>query len=71
MLRAPEYPESHNLNGLIYEAHLDYEAAIHSYELAREAINISCSTFSKSYLGDVSNNLARSLAMVNLFSCFF
>ncbi|KAK1259806.1 hypothetical protein QJS04_geneDACA001423 [Acorus gramineus] len=59
--RAPNFPESHNLRGLLYEARSDYESAIVSYRQARFAISISLSTAEKSHLSDVSFNLARSL----------
>ncbi|KAL4333634.1 hypothetical protein GQ457_07G027760 [Hibiscus cannabinus] len=59
--RAPHYHESHNLNGLVLEARLHFQAAIASYRLARLAINISLGTVPKSHLKDISTNLARSL----------
>ncbi|KAK1306290.1 hypothetical protein QJS10_CPA10g00001 [Acorus calamus] len=59
--RAPNFPESHNLRGLLYEARSDYESAIVAYRQARFAISISLSTAEKSHLIDVSFNLARSL----------
>ncbi|KAF5747268.1 tetratricopeptide repeat protein 37-like [Tripterygium wilfordii] len=59
--RAPQHPESHNLNGLVCEARFEYQAAIASYRLARCAITHSPGTSSKSYLRDIAANLARAL----------
>ncbi|GMI82416.1 wax restorer [Hibiscus trionum] len=60
--RAPHYHESHNLNGLVHEARLHFQAAVASYRLARHAINFSLGTVLKSHLKDISTNLARSLS---------
>ncbi|KAK8580743.1 hypothetical protein V6N12_070998 [Hibiscus sabdariffa] len=60
--RAPHYHESHNLNGLVHEARLHFEAAVASYRLARHAINFSLGTVLKSHLKDITTNLARSLS---------
>ncbi|KAJ4836894.1 hypothetical protein Tsubulata_037363 [Turnera subulata] len=60
--RAPHYPESHNLNGLVCEARSDYQAAITSYQLARSAINISSGDATNSHLQDITVNLARALS---------
>ncbi|KAG4199923.1 hypothetical protein ERO13_A05G177300v2 [Gossypium hirsutum] len=60
--RAPHYHESHNLNGLVHEARMQFQTAIASYRLARYAINISLGTVLKSHLKDISTNLARSLS---------
>ncbi|KAK2988160.1 hypothetical protein RJ640_020642, partial [Escallonia rubra] len=59
--RAPQRPESHNLNGLVSEARLDYQSAAASYRLAHSAISISAGKVPKSHLRDISINLARSL----------
>ncbi|GAV65799.1 TPR_1 domain-containing protein/TPR_11 domain-containing protein [Cephalotus follicularis] len=59
--RAPHYPESHNLKGLVCEARFDYQAANASYRLARCTISISSETVPKSCFQDISINLARSL----------
>ncbi|PKA60385.1 putative UDP-N-acetylglucosamine--peptide N-acetylglucosaminyltransferase SEC [Apostasia shenzhenica] len=61
--RAPHYPESYNLNGLIYESRSDYECAIASYQLARCALKIAAlsEVALKSYATSVSVNLARAL----------
>ncbi|XP_077215961.1 tetratricopeptide repeat (TPR)-like superfamily protein isoform X2 [Tasmannia lanceolata] len=59
--RAPQYPESHNLNGLVCEAQSNYESAIAAYKRARCAISIFARTAPKSYITDVTVNLARSL----------
>ncbi|XP_015574671.1 tetratricopeptide repeat protein SKI3 isoform X1 [Ricinus communis] len=63
VLRAPHYPESHNLKGLVCEARSDYQAAVVSYRFARCAINISSGNASKSHFRDIAVNLARSLCM--------
>lgn len=55
---APQYPESHNLLGLVCEARHDYSSATTSYKLARCAVNTS-NDISK--VLDISINLARSL----------
>ncbi|KAI3757028.1 hypothetical protein L6452_04561 [Arctium lappa] len=57
--RAPQYPESHNLLGLVCEARHDYLSAATSYRLARCAVNTSFGDTTK--LLDISINLARSL----------
>ncbi|KVI07563.1 Tetratricopeptide-like helical, partial [Cynara cardunculus var. scolymus] len=57
--RAPQYPESHNLLGLVCEARHDYQSATTSYRLARCAMNTSFGDTTK--LLDISINLARSL----------
>nr|GMD85852.1 tetratricopeptide repeat protein SKI3 [Ipomoea batatas] len=59
--RAPCYPESHNLKGLVCEARHDYQSAIASYRLARYAAGIFDEKESKTYLNRISSNLARSL----------
>lgn len=57
---APHYPESHNLNGLVCESRTDYQSAITSFRLARFALR-SSEKHSKTFLKDISVNLARSL----------
>ncbi|KAM7253000.1 hypothetical protein ACFE04_025618 [Oxalis oulophora] len=59
--RAPNYPESHNLNGLACEARNEYQAAVASYRLAHCAISISSADVPKSHVLDISVNLIRSL----------
>ncbi|XP_071710201.1 tetratricopeptide repeat protein SKI3 isoform X2 [Rutidosis leptorrhynchoides] len=54
---APQYPESHNLLGLVYEARCDYLSAITFYKLARCALKTSSGDSQK--LNDISINLAR------------
>lgn len=61
--RAPQYPESHNLKGLVCEARSDYECAVASYRLARLAARVFAGELSKSYLADISVNLTRSLCL--------
>ena len=68
--KAPHYPETHNLHGLVCEARSEYQAAITSFRLARCAI-ISSGDTSKSCLQDIAVNLARSLSKVNLYFCLF
>ncbi|KAF7829441.1 tetratricopeptide repeat protein SKI3 isoform X1 [Senna tora] len=60
--RSPQYPESHNLNGLVFEARKDYLSAAASYRFARHAIDISSQNFPNTQIRDVSINLARSLS---------
>ncbi|XP_062095630.1 tetratricopeptide repeat protein SKI3-like [Humulus lupulus] len=59
--RAPYYPESHNLKGLVCEARFEYQTAATSYRLALCALTNLSAGFSKSQIRDVSINLARSL----------
>ncbi|XP_058220446.1 tetratricopeptide repeat protein SKI3 isoform X2 [Rhododendron vialii] len=59
--RAPYYSESHNMKGLVCEARLDYQTASASFRLARCADSSFAGKVSKSHIGDVSINLARSL----------
>ncbi|KAI3938059.1 hypothetical protein MKW98_018615 [Papaver atlanticum] len=61
--RAPQCPESHNLNGLVHEARSDYQSAIACYRLARYAINCSVRKTPESHLSDISANLARAYYM--------
>ncbi|PKI54726.1 hypothetical protein CRG98_024926 [Punica granatum] len=60
--RAPNYPESHNLKGLIFEARRDYQSAVASYRAARHAISRLSGTCPESCMRDVTVNLARSLS---------
>ncbi|KAJ0024743.1 hypothetical protein Pint_09139 [Pistacia integerrima] len=60
--RAPHYPESHNMYGLVCEARFDYRAAAAAYRLARSAISSASGTVQKSHFQDISINLARSLS---------
>uniref|UniRef100_A0A1D1Y0Z0 Tetratricopeptide repeat protein 37 n=1 Tax=Anthurium amnicola TaxID=1678845 RepID=A0A1D1Y0Z0_9ARAE len=59
--RAPYYPESHNLKGLVCEARSDYCSAIAAYRNAQYALNFFCKSAPKSQVADISLNLARSL----------
>ncbi|KAK4753087.1 hypothetical protein SAY87_021885 [Trapa incisa] len=59
--RAPYYPESHNLKGLIFEARHDYQSAAASYRVARHAICRLSGALPQTCLTDVTVNLARSL----------
>ncbi|KAJ4965925.1 hypothetical protein NE237_017774 [Protea cynaroides] len=59
--RAPHYPESHNLHGLVCEARSDYQFAVAAYRLARLTICTSTSMAPDSLFCDISMNLARSL----------
>lgn len=68
--RAPHYPESYNLNGLVYEARHDYKTAAVFYRLAQCAI-CALGRGSNSSLRDISTNLARSLCKVNMFFLVF
>ncbi|KAF9626718.1 hypothetical protein IFM89_038892 [Coptis chinensis] len=61
--RAPHFPESHNLNGLLSEARFDYQSAIAAYRLARCAINGFGRAAPNSHLADISVNLARALCL--------
>ncbi|KAL5225280.1 hypothetical protein ABZP36_011919 [Zizania latifolia] len=66
--RAPHYPESHNINGLVSEVRSDFQSAIASYQQARFALNMMCNskTDNKYRIADVSVNLARSLCKAGL-----
>ncbi|XP_051140393.1 tetratricopeptide repeat protein SKI3 [Andrographis paniculata] len=66
--RVPQYPESHNLAGLVCESRSDYESAITSYRLARCALVSFADESSESHLLDISINLARSLCMAGKVS---
>ncbi|XP_021867566.2 tetratricopeptide repeat protein SKI3 [Spinacia oleracea] len=58
---APWYPESHNLNGLVYEGRQDFQSAVASYKLARYALKTSTFHLPHSHFSDLSVNLARAL----------
>ncbi|GFZ10585.1 tetratricopeptide repeat (TPR)-like superfamily protein [Actinidia rufa] len=59
--RAPNYPESHNMNGLVCEARFDYQTAAGAYRLALCAATTFAGKVPKSHIRDISINLARSL----------
>ncbi|KAK6939145.1 hypothetical protein RJ641_032653 [Dillenia turbinata] len=65
--RAPHYPETHNLNGLISEAHFNFRSAAAYYRLARHATSTFTGSVPKSNLRDISINLARSLCLAGSF----
>lgn len=67
--RAPHYPESHNLNGLISEVRLDFQSAITFYLQARFALGM-CNSKSdnRPAFADVSVNLARALCKVRVLT---
>ncbi|CAM0956281.1 unnamed protein product [Alopecurus aequalis] len=66
--RAPHYPESHNINGLVSEVRSDFQSAITSYQQAKFALDMVNSTkLDDRYpFVDVSVNLARSLCKAGL-----
>ncbi|XP_066384394.1 tetratricopeptide repeat protein SKI3-like isoform X2 [Miscanthus floridulus] len=66
--RAPHYPESHNLNGLISEVRLDFQSAITFYLQARFALGMMYNSKSdnRQAFADVSVNLARALCKAGL-----
>ncbi|XP_038898489.1 tetratricopeptide repeat protein SKI3 isoform X3 [Benincasa hispida] len=64
---APCYPESYNLNGLAFEAQLDYQSAVAAYRLAYLTISHFSDRVPRSHVRDISINLARSLCMVGNF----
>lgn len=66
--RAPHYPESHNINGLISEMRLDFQSAITFYQQARFALGIiyNSNTDNTHAFADISVNLARSLCKAGL-----
>uniref|UniRef100_A0A6V7QSG7 Tetratricopeptide repeat protein SKI3 n=1 Tax=Ananas comosus var. bracteatus TaxID=296719 RepID=A0A6V7QSG7_ANACO len=66
--RAPHYPESHNLNGLVCEAQSDYQSAVTAYRHAKCALAIMPNSKAdiNSHLADVSFNLVRSLCKAGL-----
>ena len=66
--RAPHYPESHNINGLVSEVRSDFQSAIRFYQQARSALGMMNNSKSdnKDAFADVSVNLARSLYKVTV-----
>ncbi|PUZ40261.1 hypothetical protein GQ55_9G410100 [Panicum hallii var. hallii] len=66
--RAPHYPESHNINGLVSEVRSDFQSAIRFYQQARSALGMMKNSKSdnKYVFADVSVNLARSLYKAGL-----
>ncbi|CAH8370910.1 unnamed protein product [Eruca vesicaria subsp. sativa] len=60
--RTPDYPESHNLHGLVCEARQNYHTAIASYRLALAAMSVCPDNSVKSHAGKISINLVRSLS---------
>lgn len=66
--RAPHYPESHNINGLVSEVRSDFQSAITYYQQAKFALHmIHSSKLDNKYpFVDVSVNLARSLCKAGL-----
>ena len=68
--RAPHYPESHNINGLVSEVRSDFQSAITSYQHAKFALGMMRrSKLDNRYpFVDVSVNLARSLCKVRILS---
>ncbi|PWA55302.1 tetratricopeptide repeat (TPR)-like superfamily protein [Artemisia annua] len=61
---APQYPECHNLLGLVCEARCNYLSAITSYKVARGAVIASSGDAQK--LLDISVNLARAFCKAGL-----
>ncbi|CAM8996200.1 unnamed protein product [Rhodiola kirilowii] len=61
VLHAPQNPESHNLNGLVLEAHENYTSAAESFRLARFSLLTCSENLSKLHIRDITTNLARSL----------
>ncbi|KAG9455553.1 hypothetical protein H6P81_000061 [Aristolochia fimbriata] len=61
--QVPHYPESHNLNGLVYEARGEYQSAISVYRLAQYAYRCFSGSEQMSGVADASFNLARSLCV--------
>lgn len=66
--RAPHYPESHNINGLVAEVRSDFQSAITSYQQAKFALEMmrSSKLDNRYPFVDVSLNLARSLCKAGL-----
>ncbi|XP_050376108.1 tetratricopeptide repeat protein SKI3 [Argentina anserina] len=60
--RAPHYPECHNLNGLVLEAQSNYQSAAVCYRLAQCALTNLSGSDTKTYIKDISVNLARALS---------
>ncbi|XP_018445855.1 tetratricopeptide repeat protein SKI3 isoform X2 [Raphanus sativus] len=65
--RTPDYPESHNLHGLVCEARHNYHTAIASYRLALAAMSVCPDNSVKSHAGKISINLVRSLSKAGRF----
>ncbi|XP_033131987.1 tetratricopeptide repeat protein SKI3 [Brassica rapa] len=65
--RTPDYPESHNLHGLVCEARHNYHTAIASYRLALAAMSVCPDSSVKSHAGKISINLVRSLSKAGRF----
>lgn len=68
---APCYPESYNLNGLAFEAQLDYQSAVAAYRLAHLTTSHFSDRVPRSHVRDISINLARSLCMVKFTNFLF
>jgi hypothetical protein len=68
--RAPHYPESHNINGLVSEVRSDFQSAIASYRQAKFALDMmrNSKTDCRCHIADISVNLARSLCKVRVLS---
>jgi superkiller protein 3 len=66
--RAPHYPESHNINGLVSEVRSDFQSAIASYRQAKFALDMmrNSKTDCRCHIADISVNLARSLCKAGL-----
>ncbi|CAN6938742.1 unnamed protein product [Brassica oleracea var. botrytis] len=65
--RTPDYPESHNLHGLVCEARHNYHTAIASYRLALAAMSVCPDSSVKSQAVKISINLVRSLSKAGRF----
>ncbi|CAN8240206.1 unnamed protein product [Cochlearia groenlandica] len=63
----PDYPESHNLHGLVCETRHNYHTAIASYRLALAAMSVCPDDSVKSHVGKISINLVRSLSKAGRF----
>ncbi|XP_052134497.1 tetratricopeptide repeat protein SKI3 isoform X1 [Oryza glaberrima] len=66
--RAPHYPESHNINGLVSEVRSDFQSAIASYRRAKFALDMMRNSKAdcRCHIADISVNLARSLCKAGL-----
>ncbi|KFK42085.1 hypothetical protein AALP_AA2G209100 [Arabis alpina] len=65
--RTPDYPESHNLHGLVCEARHNYHTAITSYRRALAAMSVYSDNSVKSHAGKIYINLVRSLSKAERF----
>ncbi|KAF8106883.1 hypothetical protein N665_0130s0052 [Sinapis alba] len=65
--RTPDYPETHNLHGLVCEARHNYHTAIASYRLALAAMSVCPDNSVKSHAGKIYINLVRSLSKAGRF----